>query len=342
MTSLRTTSAPVFSFMRWREPHRRISDYVDVARLRSFADRGAVFKRGCRRLDPVRYLVEGQRWRRFLELVGDLPRHRRMSKSVSGGTFASIRSRQPKLSIKYLNPQHIANGFSSSERARAMIHHYTVLRTSFDKAILSSIIGKGVLLWTDQTDSGLHTLRLIFSHPTDNEGELTIEYMFEHNLLHVLSFTLVPGYLVDEVAQPTLLISRIQGSRDHRDDARIAMKSLHGLSAPALLIAATYGIAEGLGLDRIVGVSAARQVCHSPGEADLRSAYDMTFNAMGATEFNGFHTIALPFEDKPIAATKSSNRGRVRAQRELKRAIAVATRTRLGLVAPQIRMQNYL
>ena len=260
---------------------------------------------------------------RLLDAATHLRRHRRVTAAVAATPFAGIRTRQPRLAVKYLNPLHLAAGLSSSARAAAMVHHYDMLRTRVHPAMLTTILGDGATIWTHEDSATRHAVILCFSHPTDNEGELTLEYRVDGVTLHVLSFTFVPGCVVG-ADTAVLLVSRLQGTRNRFDEIRAAMKALDGLAAPALLVAAVQGIALGLGTAQLAAVAAARQVGQAPDMTGLLDSYDRFFAKLGGVPGDGFFHLPLPLAERPIAAIAGRNRARVRAQRAIKHDVARA------------------
>ena len=219
---------------------------------------------------------------RLCELALHFRRHRKVVEVLSDPAFDGIRARQPQLTIKYLNPRHLIAGLSSSDRASAMVHHYNYLAKQVDDRTRRAILEEGLLIWTHDASPGQHAVWLRFSHPTDNEGELSIDYTFDGRLIYILSFSFVPGVLFDVPTETAILVSRIQGTRNLFAEIRSAMKSMHGLGAPALLMSSLQGVAEGLGLTHILGVTEARQVSKPMTGNDLKAVYDDFFEALGA------------------------------------------------------------
>ena len=261
---------------------------------------------------------------RTCDLLMHPRRHIGVVRALSDPAYAEIRKRQPQLAIKYLHPRHLVGNMSASERASAMVRHYGFLTARVDDRARSRILGDGLLLWAHDSAPGQHALSLRFSHPTDNEGELTIEYSFDGLVVYVLSFTFVPGQLFAIEADTVILISRIQGARSLFQETRNAMKLLHGLGAPGLLMASVQGIAEELGLSIVLGVPAARQVSNVVESYAFETVYDEYFDSLGATNAGGLFRLDMPLREKPLSEIKSSNRARTRHQRELKRSVAVS------------------
>ncbi|GLS17839.1 hypothetical protein GCM10007874_08540 [Labrys miyagiensis] len=264
------------------------------------------------------------RIKRVCDLFSHPVRHRRVAKALSKPVFRNILKRQPQLTIKYLHYRHLVRGISTDERAATMIHHYDFLGAKFASAFVATVLDKEACLWDYPTEAGRHRVVLKFSDPTDNEGELTFEYQFEGVLIYLLSFSFAPGSLAGLPAETVVLLTRLQGTKSDFELLRTAMKSLRGLSAPAVLIAALHGLADGLGLVTILGVSAEAQVCYYDGQPSVFvAAYDDFFTSLGGSKLTSkFYALALPLVEKPIDEVKSNNRSRTRAQRDLKKSIA--------------------
>jgi uncharacterized protein VirK/YbjX len=277
------------------------------------------------------------RLKRVCDLISHPVRHRRVAQALNKPAYRGIRMRQPQLSIKYLHSRYLVRGISTDDRASTMIHHYNFLEKSFSPTFTDAFLNKEACLWDYPTDAGRHRAVLKFSDPTDNEGELTIEYQFEGALIYLLSFSLAPGSLVGLPAETVILLTRLQGTRKDFELLRSAMKSLRGLSAPVVLVAVLHGLADALGLRMLVGVCAQAQVCYYDGQPSVfLAAYDDFFASLGGSRITSkFYALALPLVEKPLEEVKSNNRARTRAQRDLKKSITgsvqEAIRPNLGI-----------
>nr|WP_295661091.1 DUF535 family protein [Polymorphobacter sp.] len=240
--------------------------------------------------------------------------------------FASIRAHQPQLARKYLNRLHLAIGLTSGERAAAMIHHYDVLATRLSPPALAAILDRGVCLWSRPSDAGHHRVDLVFSHPTDNEGELTLNYTLDGVIVSVCSFSFAPGSLVAVADATIIAVTRIQGVRADRDRLRAAMCAVCGVSPAMIFVAVLTGIAERLGVSTIAGIAASAQTARDTANgASLAAVYDSFFESIGGVRATPiFYRIALPRPEKPLAEVKRNNCSRTRAQREIRTGIARA------------------
>ncbi len=257
-----------------------------------------------------------------------------MVSAVAAPVFRGIRQRQPQLTRKYMNPEHLVLGWTPAQRVDAMVHHYRFMEARLAPACLALLLDRGIAVWHAGLAAGFYDLSLGFSHPTDNEGELSLTYTSRDVPIYIMSFCFVPGRLVGSSAETVILITRIQGSKTQFALIREGMRAMNGLAAPAMFMAAISGLAESLGLGAAVGTRAEVQVCHDKtGATHLGNVYDDFFLSIGGVRLGDFFHIALPLAIKPISLVKSSNRSRVLAQREIKQQVSYAALDALELRA---------
>ncbi|QYE33483.1 MULTISPECIES: DUF535 family protein [Sphingosinicellaceae] len=257
--------------------------------------------------------------------MANFGRHRAVRDAVGRPVVAPIRARQPQLARKYLNPLHLAIGLKSDERAAVMIHHYDFLATRFPPVALGTIFAQGMCVCTRETVVGQHRVDLIFSHPTDNEGELTLNYTLDGVLLSICSFTFAPGSLVAAQDETIIAVTLIEGVRANLDSLKGAMRTLCGVSPAMIFGAVLAGIAGRFGISTLAGVAAsAHPARDATNEAAFAQVYDLYFENIGGVQATSiFYRIGLPRLEKPLAEVKR-NRARTRAQREIRAGIAVS------------------
>lgn len=268
------------------------------------------------------------RLHRFGDVIANPDRHLRVRKAVAWDRIKFIRHLQPRIEFKYLHPKYLIKGLPTDEKAKIFIHHYEFLQHFLSDEFAISILSEGVDLWSYDGESGCHAIKLVFSHPTDNEGELTLEYQFGPDLIYLMSFSFASGALVERPEQTIVLLTRIQGVAKDFEAVRQAMKDLRGLSAASLLMAALQGIALGIGAKSILSVCADSQVCLTDAtSAVFINAYDKYLSDLGAERYSEkFFLLNVPLVERPLEEVKSSNRSRVRFQRERKRDLLETTR----------------
>ncbi|WP_216708228.1 DUF535 family protein [Glacieibacterium megasporae] len=279
------------------------------------------------RIQPTAFVAEGAKLAGLAARLGTLlanrGRHRAVREAVGRPIFAAIRARQPQLARKYLNPFHLAIGLTSDERAALMIHHYDFIATKVPAATFSAIVDGGKRLWCHDSDAGHHRVDVVFSHPTDNEGELTLKYTLDDAILSICSFSFAPGSLAGSPAETIIAVTRIQGMPADLNRLRAAIRSLGNLSPAIVFIAVLAGIANCYGIPALAGIAGSAQPARDTGdEQAFANVYDAFFESIGGVRATpAFYRIALPRPEKPLSEVKRTKRARTVGQRELRACI---------------------
>ncbi len=263
---------------------------------------------------------------RLVDLITHPARHRAMVHALARSAFAPWRALQPWLPLKYLQPFHLAIGLTSDERAAIMIHHYDFLATRVPAGTLAAIVDQGLDLWRFDSAAGRIGVDLVFSHPTDNEGELSLILSLDGVRLSVCAFTFAPGSLIRRPDATIIAVTRIQGVRPEFTRMRAAMRAAAGLSASTIFMAVLAGIARRFDLSTMAGITAAAQVARVAAAGPVFPAvYDDLFARFGGRRATAaFYRIALPLCERPLDEISSNNRARRRAQRHLRSEVALS------------------
>lgn len=223
-------------------------------------------------------------------------------------------------------PCYLARGFSTSERASCFIHHYGRLRELFPGHLLRQILQDEITLHLFPGDGGRLALTMGLSRPYDNEGELTFCLRVDGDIVFVLSFTIVPGWVVESQAAEVLLITRLQGIKGCYRQISDATRALHDVAPVQLLLAALQGVAGAFGIRTIAAVPADRQTSYKKdADRDFKEAYDDFFAGLGLFRSEtDFFSSAVPSEQKPLTLIKQGHKLRTKEKREFKRRIQLA------------------
>jgi uncharacterized protein VirK/YbjX len=146
--------------------------------------------------------------------------------------------------------------------------------------------------------------------------------------LYEISFTLVPGSLIDDEADRALLVARVQGARRQTDAIRRATRACHDIAPPHLLMAAAESIAAALAIDVIGGVGNTEQLAEPIGEArGFFFDYDAFWETFVVKKRPAsIYAIAVPFVQKGFENIKTDHRRRTRRKRQFKQQVG----TRVG------------
>ena len=227
---------------------------------------------------------------------------------------------------KYLTQNYLVRGFSVDKRAACFLHHYHRLHTALPDSLLRRTLQEDVTIYEIPEDAKRFILTMGKSRPSYKEGELSLHLRVDGNIVFVLSFTIVPGWVANSQAAEILLITRLQGVKGAFFHISDATKTLHDVAPDALLFAALQGVANAFGIGEIVAVSGTRQSYFSQDAAAVfKEAYDDFFAGLGIPKDKaGFFRIPLPFQEKPLSLIKHGHKIRTREKRAFKQKIQSA------------------
>jgi uncharacterized protein VirK/YbjX len=230
----------------------------------------------------------------------------------------------PRLPYKCLTADYLARGLTIVERQACFAYHYKRMPALLPDHQLRQALFSWITLEEIHEDGHTFALKLGRSRPKNREGEMSLLLEVDGELTAILSFTLVPGWVVKSEAREVLFITCLQGKAKRFSEAHLAMKSLHGVAPAAFLIAALSGVASAFGIQEMAGICAECQTCYGKDDnAVFKAAYDDFWIALGATQRSGnFFLCPLPPREKPLELVKPGNRPKRKAQRAFKRQIA--------------------
>jgi len=254
----------------------------------------------------------------------NIPRQLEILRIMRFPAYADFLRTDPRFRFKFLIRDYLVRDFSTAQRAACFLHHYKRLHKSMSPDLLHRILHRRVTVLEARRDDIDIEVSLCFSRPFEKEGELSLNLQVNGADVFVLSFTIVPGWVVKSEAEEVLLISRIQGTNGYYSQIRAATKTLHDVAPAALLLAALHGFAKAFGIGLMAGVSAARQSSYTEGLVhSYKNAYDDFFSEVGVPEnTSGFFLGPIPPEDKPMSSIKPGHKIRTKNKRQFKRQVA--------------------
>lgn len=281
-------------------------------------------------LEPLTMLVRQKRsWSPvllsgvFWHALTNLRTHREVLRVFRLPALAEAVRRNPRLPFKHLTRDFLVRGFSIPARAACLMHHYRRLHASLPDLQLRRILRGEVPLVNLDESGGHFTISIGPSWSSHKEGELSLNFHVDGEVVYILSFTIVPGWVVEYSSAEVLLVTRVQGVKGCYSQISRATKALHDVAPASLLFAALQGIAGRFGVHTVAGVSAVRQIAYEGRYArEFHTAYDAFFAEMGiAATSAGFFLGPLPIEEKPLAAVKQGHKLRTREKRAYKQQV---------------------
>jgi uncharacterized protein VirK/YbjX len=229
----------------------------------------------------------------------------------------------PSFAFKYLTQNYLVRGFTIAERAACFLYHYNRLHSALPDNLLRRTLQEEVTIHEIPEGANRFVLTMDASRPSFKEGELSLHLRVDGEIVFVLSFTIVPGWVVKSQAAEILLISRLQGVKGAYSPIIDATRTLHDVAPGALLFAALQGFADALGIGEIAAVSGVRQSYFSEDDAAVfKEAYDDFFAELGIPKSAaGFYCIPLPLQEKSLTFVKHGHKIRTREKRAFKQQI---------------------
>lgn len=267
---------------------------------------------------------------RFLHLVSrlarNLPAQIEILRILSCPAYKQLMKVNPRFPLKYLGLDYLARGLTVEQQAECFIHHYRRLTDLLTEDVLVQVLFEDLLLDEIREAGDCFTVRMCLSRPWDYEGELSLNLEVNGVVVFVLSFTIVPGSIVQSEAHEVVLVSRLQGVRGYFDEIRRATKAMCDVAPPALLFAALCGVAEAFGIRAMAGITGVMkpEFHFCEGETiHIQQAYDGFFAELGAIKGPAdFYLAPMPPEEKPLASIRQGHKIRTRNKRAFKREVA--------------------
>jgi uncharacterized protein VirK/YbjX len=254
-----------------------------------------------------------------------IPTQIRVMRVLSEPAYKKLMAVNPRFSLKWMGLDYLARGLTVSQQAECFIHHYRRLPGLFSQKLLTEILMGDFLLEEIHRDHHQFAIRLALSRPWDDEGELSLNFEVDGKFVFVLSFTVVPGRVVQSPSEEVILITRVQGVKGRYGEIQLATKALYDVAPPALLLAALCGVACAFGINAMAGISASmKSEFHTYAEEidHLKGAYDDFFTELGAKKGTAsFYLSPLPPQEKPMSEIKRGHKTRTRVKRAFKQEI---------------------
>jgi uncharacterized protein VirK/YbjX len=240
--------------------------------------------------------------------------------------YSEMVPQNPRFAFKFLTDDYLVRDLTTPQCAASFLHHYRRLRAMLPSYLLRQVLQEEVALHVFPGADERFALTMGLSRPYDNEGELTLRLRVDGDIVYVLSFTIVPGWVVESPAAETLLVTRLQGIKGCYRQIGVATRALHEVPPARLLLAALQGVAQAFHIHSISAIPADRQTSYKEQVAcDFKESYDTLFAELGfSSRPGGFFYSPLPIAAKPITDIKRSHRLRAKKKRAFKSQVQAA------------------
>ena len=265
-------------------------------------------------------------WRSFLE----------------SSPFERLAQDFPRLYEKPLRP-YLHRGYRPGGILRMLRGHYQFLQQHAPIGFVGALLDNGPFLLNERSVNGLEQpllLNLSYARHMQQEGELTLSLGFpdsldtfdHHRWITSLTFMLRQG-----AGGRELMVGGVQGghSENSREDMRLATQVFHGLRPKHLLIHLLRQIAYCWGVSDILAVSDSAHCLtrnRYRGRIQIESSYDELWRDVGGVlREDGFYTLSLLKQRRPLEDVPSRKRAQYRRRFELLDNIETEIRDKLAL-----------
>ena len=256
-------------------------------------------------------------------LVHAVREHYEIVRILNHGVAHGLSTRYPHYVHKYIHG-YLAKGLSKKTRRDILKFHHQFLANHVREDFYEQILERRPVLWSDVIDQDRYVIVMTFSQHGHAEGDLSLSFERNGVSLYTVSFTVVPGSLIDCAAEEVVLVACVQGTPHELAAIGIATRACHRISPAHVLMAGVQGIALGLKIPTIGGVTNRAQLVKT--QRDCIFDYDafwetFAFKCKGRIAYE----ISVPFAEKqPVHA---GYRGKVRvARRRFRSQIAESVR----------------
>jgi uncharacterized protein VirK/YbjX len=227
--------------------------------------------------------------------------------------FRCVVERYPDTAHMY-KWQYLSRSFSRRDRLRSMINHYRFIDKYFLPNFMISIMEGEILLWEEVKDANRYSISLVHDIHC-SEGDLSLIYKLNGELVYTLAFAIIPGRIVNMRAVQVLFISRIQGGFDRYDLIRSSIKAFGGIRPATMLLAVARAIATASGITCIAGVRTKHQLALHSKMDTLQGGvfnYDQFWTEIGGQGPNNSQVFSVPITPHhiPLCDRKREHRTR--------------------------------
>lgn len=271
---------------------------------------------------------------RAAPLVLYLPAHMRMMRLLKTPPVSELTSRRPKLGYKYLYRPYLVQSLTKKKRLEALDYHYRFLAEQVSSEFFSRIYEGEYELWHEWKEDFFFSITLSFpvEWEHDYEGDLLLKFKCGDNCIYSLTFSIVPGRLVNRGADPVMLVTAIQGTAGMAERIRQTKEHYGDIAPPMLLLSGMEGIALALNVHLLAGIGLDQQVQKQTwGNEKFTFDYDRFWQeAIGERAEGAYYLRPIPEQLKPLEEVKGKHRKKTRFRRHIKASIREASQRNFG------------
>ena len=248
--------------------------------------------------------------------------HLRVVRALNRSGARALIHRHPYYVNKYAR-DYLANSFNKAQRREALLFHHNYLtEKQITERFYEEVLENSPYLWNEIIDGNQYAIRMTI-HLRHQEGDLSLIFLMNDRELYGISFSIVPGKMVDSAGNQALLIGNIQGRLGEAEAIRVGTQACHDVAPPYLLLAAVSSIADVLAIKTIAGVGNEEQIIKArKDDSGCYFDYDRFWKTLSLKKNSAnFYEGSVPLREKSIKLIKSKNRGRTRLKRRFRQQV---------------------
>lgn len=207
----------------------------------------------------------------------------------------------------------ISTGFNVEQKLEIIIHQYTVLKNIFRTEAVIKLFNGGIVCWSDRINNSQFYVKLYPATTHLREGCLGLNFCVNDVDIFNLSFTIVPGRLMDIDDPSVIIISRNQYTLNQFENISSVTKTLGDSTPLSIVLYVLEGISRGVGIHSIIGLSSSLHIKFKDAEDSklFSKNYDALWNRMESVKMrNGNYFMTCPFRRKSVNEIKQKHRSR--------------------------------
>lgn len=216
---------------------------------------------------------------------------------------------------------YLTRGMSLQSRIECAVSHYKFEVEHWSPSYRAAVYGgDGVALWRSHVGETQYSIVLRDTGDLRHEGPLSISLFAGTRLLHITSFSWVPGRVVSpSLTQERLLfVTRNQSARTDRAAAERFQRDFPQNSPAYFCMAAVFGIAKSHGQEEIGAVHHEYQIAYDAALAEgFRRSYCEFWRSFGGRAISSnAHLVPVPARLTPLESVPQKHRARARSRRQ--------------------------
>lgn len=296
-----------------RVSQRRLADRhpgnYDVIQFTGLPKRGSLFRHAA---NPAH---RGGRLLIYLTHALDYVAYRRkLARSLYGRI---IPKNAPFFDRKFAAP-YLATFLTPSQRLSIQSYLCDLIGGDFGPAEWAGGLADGLELWRSVCPEGEQSLVLRLPVRTMLEGDLTLEHVFNGELLHRLSFALAPGAILGLPDRLVAFIGGSQGAHSSAQSTRQAARVNGEINAANMTMIALRALCQTLGITTVCGVNADHQPVVADSPERHLTTYDLFWQSQRGEAHQGFYVMPANLTYNDDDEVGAANRSRARRKRRLR------------------------